>query len=330
MQQVRKATYAAAINEAFHQIMEHVPESVQIGIGVNTPWYVGQTMKGLLDRFGASRMIDTPVSENAVAGMALGAALCGLRPVLTFSRMDFMHYALDQLFNHASAMTFSLGGQWKIPLTIRAIINRGGEQGAQHSQALQGFFQHVPGFRVVMPSNAADAKGLLIAAVQSDSPVVYIEDRWLYSRETEVPADYIAAPLQGARVVRRGTDIALISSSHAVTLCEKAAEELKLHYAVEAEVIDLRSIKPLDMPTLQDSVDRTGRALIVDSAWRCGGVAAEVMASLAESRHGGRPLEMARLTLPDCHAPSSRTLEAGYYLTPEAIVAKSKALLRLQ
>jgi len=330
MQPVRRLTYAAAINEAFQQAMEYLPETVQIGIGVNTPWYVGQTMKGLLDRFGASRIIDTPVSENAVAGMALGAALCGLRPVLTFSRMDFMHYAMDQLFNHASAMVFSLGGQWKIPLTIRAIINRGGEQGAQHSQALQGFFQHVPGFRVVMPSNAADAKGMMIAAIQSDSPVVYIEDRWLYPLEAEVAEDYAAAPLEGARVVRRGADISLIASSHAVTLCGKAAEELRARHSVEAEVIDLRSIKPLDLPTLQKSIARTGRALIVDAAWRCGGVAAEVLASLAESSAGRRPPVLARLTLPDCHAPSSGPLEAGYYLTSEAIVAKAKALLPLR
>ena len=327
MQELRKTSYAAAINEAFHQVMEHVPECVQIGIGVNTPWYVGQTMTGLLDRFGESRMIDTPVSENGVAGMALGAALGGLRPVLTFSRMDFMHYALDQLFNHASAMTFSLGGQWKVPLTIRTIINRGGEQGAQHSQALQGFFQHVPGFRVVMPSNAADAKGMLIAAVQSDSPVVYIEDRWLYSRETEVGPEYLAVPLEGARVVRPGSDISLISSSHALTVCEEAAEVLAARHAVEAEVVDLRSIKPLDVPALRESVDRTGRALVVDGAWPCGGVAAEVLACLAESRRGSRAPQLARLTLPDCHAPSSRTLEAGYYITAEAVVDRSRALL---
>ncbi len=328
MRELRKLTYAAAINEAFHQLMELLPEVVQIGIGINTPWYVGQTMKGLLDRFGSSRLIDTPVSENGVAGMALGCAMCGLRPVLTFSRMDFMPYAMDQLFNHASAMAFSLGSQWKIPLTIRAIINRGGEQGAQHSQALQGLFQHVPGFRVVMPSNPADAKGMLIAAVQSDSPVVYIEDRWLYSLEAKVAADFIGAPLEGARVVRKGTDITLISSSHALTLCEKAAEELERSDSVEAEILDLRSVKPLDVSALRDSATRTGRALIVDAAWRCGGVAAEVAACLAESSAGSRPPVLARLTLPDRHAPSSGPLEAGYYLTPEAIVAKAKTLLR--
>ncbi len=259
--------------------------------------------------------------------MALGAALAGLRPILTFSRMDFMHYAMDQLFNHASALTSSLGNQWKVPLTIRAIINRGGEQGAQHSQALQGFFQHMPGFRVVMPSNPADAKGLMISAVENDSPVVYIEDRWLYSREAEVPADYAGVPLDGARVVRDGKDITIISSSHALTLCEKAAEVLEVQHSVEAEVIDLRSIKPLDVPTMRRSVHRTGRALVVDGAWPFGGVAAEVLASLAESRSGGGLLKCARLTLPDSHAPSSRALEAAYYLTTEAIVARSMALI---
>ncbi len=327
MGQVRRITYASAINEAFHQVMEHLPQAVQIGIGVNTPWYVGQTMKGLLDRFGPSRMIDTPVSENAVAGMALGAALAGLRPILTFSRMDFMHYAMDQLFNHASAMTYSLGGRWKVPLTIRAIINRGGEQGAQHSQALQAFFQHVPGFHVVMPSNPADAKGLLVSAVQNDSPVVFIEDRWLYSREGEVLADYSGASLQGARVVRAGKDLTIVSSSHALTLCEKAAEALQAQHSAEAEVIDLRSIKPLDMPTILGSVQRTGRALVVDAAWPCGGVAAEVLASLAETQSAGQSLKCARLTLPDRHAPSSHPLEAAYFLTVETIVARSMALL---
>jgi pyruvate/2-oxoglutarate/acetoin dehydrogenase E1 component len=260
---MRTLSYARAINEGLHQIMERDERTIQIGVGVNTPFYVGQTMVGLLDRFGDARMIDTPVSENGITGVAIGAALTGLRPILTFPRLDFMHYAMDQIANHAAILNSTFGGRAPVGLTIRAIINRGGEQGAQHSQATQALFAHLPGLRVVAPSDPRDAKGMLIAAVEHGGPVVYIEDRWLYAEEGEVDEECRPTPLDGARVVREGSDLTMVASSYMVHLCRRAAEELAAD-GVSVEVIDLRSLKPLDSRLIAESVKKTGCALVAD------------------------------------------------------------------
>ena len=222
----RVLKYSQAINEAFHEEMAADARVVQIGVGINTPWYVGQTLHELLDRFGEDRMIDTPVSENGVAGMAIGAAMTGMRPVLTFPRMDFMYYAMDQLCNQCAMVSYSLGGNRPIPITVRAIINRGGEQGAQHSQALQSLFMHVPGFKVVMPARPEDAKGMLIAAIRDPNPVIYIEDRWLYDEEGVVPEGDFTTSLSGARVVAAGSDMTVVSSSYLVAETERALPAL--------------------------------------------------------------------------------------------------------
>jgi pyruvate dehydrogenase E1 component beta subunit len=314
-----KKNYAAAINEALHQLMERDERVFQIGVGINTPWYVGSTMDGLLEKFGTARMIDTPVSENSVTGMAIGASICGLQPLLTFPRMDFMYYAMDQLCNHLSAMRRTLGGKLSMGLTVRAIINRGGEQGAQHSQAIQAIFQHVPGFRVVLPSTAYDAKGLLIAAVESNEPVIYVEDRWIYGREDEVPREYFSAPLEGAATIIEGCDVTVVASSHAVSLSREAAMILSKQ-GVSTEVIDLRSIKPVDVEWICASVKKTGKLIIVDATWRSGGVGAEIAAIVSEQCFDALRVPILRLSLPDDHAPSSRSLEEQYYIDTDAIV----------
>jgi acetoin:2,6-dichlorophenolindophenol oxidoreductase subunit beta len=324
---MRRLSYALAINEAFHQIMVADARVIQIGVGVNTPFYVGNTMTGLLDRFGPGRMIDTPVSENGVTGVAVGAAITGLRPILTFPRMDFMHYAMDQLCNHAALLDFTLGGNTPVPLTIRAMINRGGEQGAQHSQATQAFFMHVPGLRVVAPANARDAKGMLAAAVDLGSPVLFVEDRWLYRDETEVPEELYTVPLTGASVLREGRDMTLVASSHMVTVCLKAAAELAAD-GIDAEVIDLRVLKPLDEETLLRSVSRTGRVLVVDGGWKTCGVSAEVSAVVATGAFGSLRVPVRRIALPDTPAPASRPLEAAYYPDAAAVQRAAREMLR--
>src|SRR3972149_5607719 len=179
---MRKISFAEAINEALHQIIAKYDKAFLIGQGVTSPWYVGSTTVGLVQKFGPDRIIDTPTSENGITGVALGAALAGMHPILCFPRMDFMHYAMDQIANHIANWYFMFGGQLSAPVTIWAIINRGGEQAAQHSQALQAVFTHIPGIKVVLPSTPYDAKGLLCAAVQDENPVMYIDDRWLYQQ----------------------------------------------------------------------------------------------------------------------------------------------------
>ncbi len=213
---MRKISYAQALNEALHQKIAADSRVFLIGQGVTSPWYVGSTTVGLVDRFGQERIIDTPVSENGVTGVAIGAALAGMRPILLFPRMDFMYYAMDQIADHAANWHYMFGGQLSVPLTIWAIINRGGEQAAQHSQALQAVFTHLPGLKVVMPSTPYDAKGLLLASIEDDNPVVFIDERWLYDDVGEVREEMYSVPIGQGEVRLQGRDITIAASSYMV------------------------------------------------------------------------------------------------------------------
>ncbi len=316
---MRKIKYSAAINEAQHIIMQKDQTVFQIGVGINTPWYVGQTMNGLLDAFGEERMIDTPVSENGTTGVAIGAALAGMRPILTFPRMDFMYYAMDQICNHAASLNYSLGGNSPVPLVIRGIINRKGEQSAQHSQAIHALFMHIPGLKVVMPSNAYDAKGMMIAAVEDNNPVIYIEDRELYATECDVPEGYYKVSLDKANVEIEGSDITIVSSSQMLHLSKIAAEVLK-EKNINVEVIDLRSIKPIDSETILKSVKKTGRLVVVDGGWITGGLASEIITIVVTQGMEWLKSSPARIALPDLPAPASYVLENAYYPDSNLIV----------
>ena len=309
---MRQLAYVNAINEALCQLLERDERTFLIGQGVNSPWYVGNTTKGLFDRFGAERVIDTPVSENGMTGVAVGAALAGMRPILVFPRMDFMYYAMDQIANHAANWHYMFGGQLSVPLTIWAIINRGGEQAAQHSQALQAMLTHIPGLKVVMPSTPHDAKGLLTAAVEDDNPVVYIDDRWLYELKGDVPDDLYTVPIGSAAVRRQGDDVTLAAVSYMALRAMEAAEAATSD-GINAEVIDLRSLKPLDENLLLESLKKTGRLVIVDGGWRTCGIGAEIAALAAQKAFKHLKAPIVRVTLPDAPAPASGALEKVYY-----------------
>jgi len=309
---MRRISYVDAINEALHQKLAADERVILIGQGVTSPWYVGNTTVGLADKFGSERVIDTPVSESGTTGVAIGAALAGLRPVLLFPRMDFMYYALDQIANHASNWRYMFGGQNNIPLTIWGIINRGGEQAAQHSQALQAIFAHFPGLKVVMPGNPYDAKGLLTASIEDDNPVVFIDDRWLYQNMGEVPKELYTTPIGKGAVLRTGKDITLAATSYMVTEALKAAECLEREN-IDVEIIDLRSIKPLDESLLFNSAKKTGRMVIVDGGWKTCGVSAEISALVAEMAFNHLRAPIIRVALPDAPAPASQILEEAYY-----------------
>ena len=323
-----RTTYAEAIRAGFHYLLSRHDDVFAIGQGLWSPWYVGATMRDLDTEFGADRVIDTPVSELACTGAAVGASLCGYRPIVVHPRMDFMLLATDQIVNLAAKLSHMLGGAASPALTIRGIINRGGEQGAQHSQALHAWYAHIPGLRVVMPSTPRDARDLLIASVLSDDPVLYIDDRWLYDRD-----DAIGAPVElslselGPALRREGDAATLVGCGHASYLCEQAADELAGEGA-EVDVIDLRVLNPLDPSLIVASVAKTGRLLVVDGGWRTCGMAGEIIAAVAEAvdpsalRH--RPI---RLTLPDAPAPTSKPLEAAYYSTSDDVVEAAHELL---
>jgi pyruvate/2-oxoglutarate/acetoin dehydrogenase E1 component len=315
-----------AINEALHQMMASDDTVFLIGQGVKSPWYVGNTAQGLLKRFGERRVIDTPVSENAVTGAAVGAALAGMRPVVVHPRMDFMLYAMDPIINEAANWYYMNGGKASVPVVIWGIINRGGEQAAQHSQALHATFAHIPGLKVVMPSTAYDAKGLMIAAIKDPNPVIFVDDRWLYQSEDAVPEEIYEVPIGKGVIRKEGTDVTLVAASYMAQESLKAAQELTRE-KIEVEAIDLRTVKPIDWPLVGESVKKTGRLVIADGGWRTCGLAAEIAALVSETGLEYLKAPIKRVTLPDIPAPASSTLEKAYYPTAETICQAIREVL---
>ncbi len=322
----RNLRYSLAINEAIKQSMEQDDSVFLIGQGVKSPWYVGQTCSNLLEMFGERRVIDTPVSENAITGAAIGASIAGMKAIVVHPRLDFMLYAFDPIINEAANWHYMFGGQSSVPVVIWGIINRGGEQGAQHSQALQSIFAHIPGLKVVMPATPYDAKGLMVSAIQDPNPVVFIDDRWLYNIEGDVPEELYEVPIGKAQLLSEGDDITIITSSFLVKEALEAVAELKKS-RIFADLIDLRTIKPLDKKTILSSIKKTGKVLIVDGSWKSFGISGEIAAIIAEEAFPYLKQRISRLALPDFPAPSSKTLEKKYYIYKDNIINTVKDFL---
>ena len=327
MSLLRNLRYSLAINEALHQMMAADASVFLIGQGVKSPWYVGETAQGLLQRFGEDRVIDTPVSENAITGAAVGAAIAGMKPVVVHPRMDFMFYAFDPIINQAANWHYMNGGRASVPVVFWGIINRGGEQAAQHSQALHAMFAQVPGLKVVMPSTPYDAKGLMIAAIRDRNPVVFIDDRWLHRIEMPVPEDVYEIEIGKGLIIKEGKDLTLVAVSFMVHEAVKAVESLS-EAGIDVELIDLRSVKPIDRGLIMDSVRKTGRLVVADVGWQTCGLAAEISALAAEDAFGYMKAPVRRVVLPDCPAPASAVLEEAYYKTAKDIVNTVKQVMR--
>jgi pyruvate/2-oxoglutarate/acetoin dehydrogenase E1 component len=320
--------YGTAILAAFEYLLDKYPEVFVIGQGLWSPWYVGNSMTDLDKKYGVDRIIDTPVSESACTGAAVGASLCGMRPIVVHPRIDFMLYAMDAVVNQAAKWSHMVGGQAHPAVTIRGIINRGGEQGAQHSQALHSWFAHIPGLRVVMPATVADARDLLIASVLCDDPVMFIDDRWLYGQTAElgpvVERDLCA---EGPRCLGVGSELTIVGSGYATYLAMQARDALAT-CGVSAEVIDLRVLNPFNPQVVVESVSKTGRLLVVDGSWRTCGMSAEVIAAVAEHLSPASIKAMPRrITLPDAPAPTSRVLEKIYYPDVDQVAAAARSML---
>ena len=322
----RKLSYAHAIREAFAQMLAEDERVFVIGQGVWSPWYAGSSMQDLDKEFGRHRVIDSPVSENATTGAALGAALAGMRPIVFHPRLDFMLLAIDQIVNQAANWFYMCGGEVCAPLTVRATVNRGGQQGAQHSQSLHAWFMHVPGLKVVMPSTAYDAKGLLIASIRDDNPVLYIDDRWLYDEMGEVPENIYEVPIGKGAVRHEGRDATIVASSFMAREALNAALELERR-GIGVDVIDLRSVNPLDKEPIIESVLKTGRLVIADGGWLTGGIGGEISAILASEAHDALKSPLVRISLPNLPAPMSQTLEEAYYPNAGALVAAVEKVL---
>ncbi|MCK4809736.1 MAG: alpha-ketoacid dehydrogenase subunit beta [Candidatus Omnitrophica bacterium] len=323
----RKLQYSLAINEALRQMMDIDPSVFLIGQGLKSPWYVGNTAQGLLERFGSQRVVDTPVSENAITGAAVGAAIIGMKPIVVHPRMDFLLYAIDPIINEAANWHYMNGGKTSVPVVIWGIINRGGEQAAQHSQSFHAMFAHIPGLKVVMPSTPYDAKGLMIKAVRDPNPVIFIDDRWLYGCEDIVPEEVYEVEIGKGVVRREGKDITVVAVSFMANESMKAVWKLEKE-GIDVEFIDPRTVKPIDQELIVRSVMKTGRLLVVDGGWKTCGFAAEVSAMISESVFEYLKAPIKRLTLPDCPAPASAELERVFYKYSGDIVEAVKQVCK--
>ena len=325
----KKYNYGTAILSAFEYLLENYEEVFVIGQGLWSPWYVGNSMTDLDKKFAKDRIIDTPVSESATTGAAIGASLTGMKPIVVHPRMDFMLYAMDAIVNQGAKWSHMLGGQAHPGVTIRSIINRGGEQGAQHSQALHAWFAHVPGLRVVMPSTVADARDLLIASVLCKDPVIYIDDRWLYEQESYLPpVNELNLKNEKPAISLVGEDITIVASGYSSYLSRKTAKKLN-NENIFPEVIDVRILNPLNIKDIVNSVKKTKRLLVVDPGWISSGFSAELIAKVVENLDVNCLISPpARIALPDAPAPTSKNLEKKYYTSVDDIYIKTKEILK--
>ncbi len=315
----RTITFAKAINEAFFQAMERDDSVICYGLGVPDPKGVFGTTLGLQERFGESRVFDMPAAENAMTGVAIGASLNGLRPVMTHQRVDFFLLAMDQLINNAAKWHYMFGGRTSVPITIRLIIGRGWGQGPTHSQSLQAWLAHVPGIKVVMPATPADAKGLLLSGIYDDNPVVYLEHRWLHNLEGHVSEASHGVAIGKAERICEGEDVTLISMSYMTVEAIRAASFLREN-GVGCDVINLRTIRPLDWPMVFDSVRKTGRLLALDTGWTTCSVSSEIIARVSIELWSHLKSAPRRIALPDFPTPTSFALTKKYYPGAEDIV----------
>jgi len=317
---MRKLTMRAAINEALRQEMRRDPNVYVIGEDVGVFGGCFGVTAGLIDEFGPKRVVDTPITESAIVGNALGAAATGLRPVAEIMFMDFVGVTMDQIYNQAAKMRYMFGGKAKIPMVIRTACGAGGSAAAQHSQSLEAWFMHVPGLKVVAPSTAYDAKGLLISSIRDDNPVIFVEHKFIYDLEGEVPEDIYTIPLGKADVKRQGSDVTVIATMAMVHRALEAAEELSKE-GISVEVIDPRTLQPLDGETIIESVKKTHKVVIVHEAVKFAGPGAEIAAMIAEDAFDYLDAPIKRVAAPFTPVPFSPVLEQEYIPSKEKIIA---------
>lgn len=327
-QRVRTLTYAEAIREALRQSMENDPSVFLLGEDIGVYGGAFGVTNGLLEQFGAERVRDTPISEAVIAGACLGAALTGMRPVGEIQFMDFVSLSMEQLVLQAAKIRFMFGGKAKAPFVLRMPGGSGTGAAAQHSQCLENWFVHIPGLKVVMPSNPYDAKGLLLSAIDDDNPVIFIEHKLLYKTSGEVPEEMYHVPLSQSSIARPGKDLTLVATSIMVSRSLEAAEQLSRE-GIEVEIIDPRTLNPLDDAPILESVARTGRLLVVHEAVGTGGYAGEIAYRVASS-HAFNYLEapIRRLTGLDIPIPYNRTLEKHAVPQVDRIFEEARKLVR--
>jgi pyruvate/2-oxoglutarate/acetoin dehydrogenase E1 component len=321
----RTLTYADAIREATEQEMGRDDSVIVMGMAVDDPKPIYGTTRGLATKFGSDRVFNTPLSEEAMTGVAIGAALAGLRPVHVHIRMDFVLLAMNQIVNIAAKSRYMYGGAVTVPLVIRSIIGKSWGQGAQHSQGLYSFFMHVPGLKVVAPSTAFDAKGALIASIRDDNPVLFVEHRLLHAIESDVHEAPYAIPFGRARVLAPGGDVTIVAISYMVVEALRARDSLE-SVGIAAEVIDPVSLSPLDVDTIVSSARKTGRLLVIDCGWMTCGAGAEIVAAVVEALQGERDVRVRRMGFEPVVCPTTKALEDLFYPNARSIASEAYAL----
>jgi pyruvate dehydrogenase E1 component beta subunit len=323
---VREISFLEALNEALRQEMERDPTVIVMGEDVGVYGGVFGVTKGLLEKFGFERVIDTPISEAGFIGAAVGAAATGLRPVVELMFVDFFGVSMDQIYNQAAKMRYMFGGKIKVPITIRTTIGGGLSAAAQHSQVLYSIFAHVPGLKVVAPSTPYDAKGLLISSIRDDNPVMFFEHKLLYPIKGPVPEEPYTIPLGKADVKREGSDVTVIGLALTVHQALEAANILAKE-GISVEVVDPRTIVPFDKEAILKSVRKTGRVVIVDEDYDRCGFASWVAAIIADEALEYLNAPIKRITTPNVPIPFSPPLEKYILPSTEKIVRVVKALL---
>ncbi len=321
----RIISYPEAIREATELEMAHNHSVIVLGQGVDDPKAILGTTKGLLEKFGRERVFDTPLSEDGMTGVAIGAALAGLRPIHTHIRMDFVLLAMNQIINMAAKMRYMFGGEVCVPLVIRSLIGKSWGQGAQHSQSIYPLFMNIPGLKIVAPSTPYDAKGCLIQSIRDDNPVLFIEHRLLYYQRGYVPTESYTVPFGKARILAKGKDLTLVGISQMAIECLRARQYLQ-EMDIEAEVIDPVSLSPLDMNTIGSSAVKTKKLIVVDNAWMPCGAGAEIITQLIE-KNLHKDMEVYRMGFAFVPCPTTPSLEQHFYPDAKNIASKAYSML---
>jgi pyruvate/2-oxoglutarate/acetoin dehydrogenase E1 component len=316
---MRELTYADALREALREEMLRDPTVLLLGEEIGVFNGVYKVTRGLLDEFGPERVRDTPISEAAIAGAAVGLALGGMKPVAEIMYMDFLPICMDQLSTQAAKMRFMSGGQLTVPMVLRTQYSLGRQHGSQHSQFTPAWFLQVPGIKIVLPSNPHDAKGLLKSSIRDPNPVLFVESGLLYRTKGPVPEEEYLVPLGEAEVKRKGDDVTIVGVSRQVGEALTAATKLE-EAGISAEVIDIRTLQPLDLTTIVESVKRTSRLVIASDDVKTGGVGAEISASVSEKAFGYLDAPISRVACPDTPIPFSPPLEQQYMPNAASIV----------
>jgi len=327
MSKLKNITSALAINQGLSQLMNSDKKIFIMGEGADDYKGTFGLTLGLVDKFKTKRVMDMPIAEASFTGIAIGSALTGLKPVVIHQRCDFTLLAFDQLINHAAKFKYMFGGSLQIPLTTIAVIGKGWGQGSQHSQSFHSLFAHIPGISVVMPSNAYDAKGLLIKSIRSNKPVIYLINYKTLFEEALVPEQLFEIEFAKANLLTKGTDLTIVALSEMVTQAKSAVDILRKRYQISAELIDLRTISPVDINSIKKSLSKTNKLLILDTSWHFAGFG-QVLAGMVSEKlftYLKKPIKI--LSLPDVPTPASSKLEKLYYPDVNSIINAARKLL---